>query len=80
MTTRCAWCGQPFAPDHRRRYCGPKCRREHGRYVECLPDWTARLAELERAAAGYRGQAPVFVRNEIRSLRDAIASRPEVTP
>jgi hypothetical protein len=77
MTT-CAWCGQPFAPNSLGRprvYCSTACRRRHGRYTEALPAWTARLAELDAAAAGYRA-VPTFLRNELAGLRGLIARGP----
>ena len=36
----------------------------------------ARLGELERSAASYRGSVPTFLANEIASLRARIAGRP----
>ena len=79
MTT-CAWCGASFPANslgRPRRYCGVPCRRRHAAYVESLPGWTARLAELEASAAGYRGGTPVFIRNELDALRAAIADGPK---
>jgi len=70
----CAWCGAPMTPNtigHPRRYCSVECRRERGRYVERLPRWQARLAELEASAAQYK-TVPVFIRNEIDWLHAAI--------
>jgi hypothetical protein len=71
----CSWCGQPLPPDApgRRAYCGIPCRQDAGHYREALPRWQGRLAELEAAAAGYRGQVPTFIRNEIADLRRLIA-------
>jgi hypothetical protein len=81
----CDWCGQtlPAESDRRRRYCSLACRRDAGHYVEFLPRWQARLAELEEAAAGWRKVRqtfPVFLRNEIDALRRNIDRPPKVTP
>jgi hypothetical protein len=77
----CAWCGQTFPPNtfgRPRVYCGPQCRRAHGRYIAGLPGWQAELARHETAAASYGRiprQVPTFLRDEIAVLRDLIARR-----
>jgi hypothetical protein len=77
----CAWCGQTFAPNtlgRPRVYCGPECRRAHGRYGACLPGWQAELAQLESAATSYRRThtpVPAFLAGEITVLRDLIARK-----
>ena len=77
----CAWCGQTLVPNtfgRPRVYCGPECRRAHGRYTACLPRWKAELVQQETAAASYcriPRQVPTFLRDEIEMLRDLIARR-----
>jgi hypothetical protein len=78
----CDWCRRSFIPNtigRPRRYCSVACRRDHGHYVDALPGWTARLADLEASAASYR-RIPTFIRNEMAEVRAAIDGRPTLGP
>ena len=76
MTKPCAWDGRPFTPNtigRPREYCSNECRQARGHYVEGLPGWQARLAQLEAAARLYGRKVPTFIVNEIMELHDLIA-------
>ncbi len=80
----CQWCAGPFTRNPRgrgrpRRFCSVECRIANAHYVEDLPGWQERLAELEAAAATYvkaKSPLPVFLRNEVDTLRSRIAAGP----